>query len=343
MVTCDGSIADIPRSDYIEAEERVIRELQSINKPFVVLMNSTDPFSESTQALCHELEEKYGVTVTAVDCASLTEDDIQVIVESLLYEFPIREIGINTPRWIDALEGTHYLKDSLFSSVRKSVAGVKKIRDVSLIPEELLKNDYVKTTYISEINLGTGAAMVEVVVTEDLFYKILGEITEMDISGEDSLISLMRDLSRAKKEYDKISYALESVKNTGYGIVSPSIDDLTLEEPEIVKQGGRYGVRLRASAPSIHMMCANIETEVSPIVGTERQSEELVHYLLNEFEQDPTKIWESNIFGKSLHSLVNEGLNNKLNHMPQEAQGKLRDTLEKTFKQGSGGLICMIL
>ena len=343
VITTDGSIADIPRSDYVEAEERVIGELKAIKKPFVVLMNSTDPFSEETQDLCRQLEEKYGVTVTAVDCASLTEEDIGIIMESVLYEFPVKEIGINIPRWMDALESSHYLKESLFSSIRESIGDVKRIRDVSAIPDGLLKNDYVKTTYISEIDLGVGSVLIEVVVSDDLYYQILGEITGMEIEGEDSLIRLLKDLSVAKKEYDKIAHALESVKQTGYGIVSPSIDEMRLEEPEIVKQGGRYGVRLRASAPSIHMMCANIETEVSPIVGTERQSEDLVHYLLNEFESDPTKIWESNIFGKSLHSLVNEGLNNKLSHMPAEAQGKLRDTLERIINEGSGGLICIIL
>ena len=343
VVTTDGSVADIPREDYLPAEERVIAELKAINKPFVVLLNSTDPYSEATQDLARSMEEKYGVSVSAANCADLSKDDIGTFMESLLYEFPVKEIGINIPNWIDALSDDHYLKTSLFASLRSTADQVNKLRDVSAIPDALLENEYVKTAYISEIDLGTGSVLVDVVTADNLFYHIMGEITGLEINDEESLMRIISDLAEAKRQYDKLAYALESVKNTGYGIVSPSVEEMELEEPEIVKQGGRYGVRLRASAPSIHMMCANIRTEVSPIVGTERQSEELVHYLLNEFENDPAKIWESNIFGKSLHDLVNEGLNNKLSHMPAESQGKLRDTLEKIINEGSGGLICIIL
>ena len=343
VVTTDGSVTDIPREDYLSAEERVIKELQAINKPFVILLNSADPYSEATQDLARSMEEKYGTSVTSANCADLNEEDIGLLIESLLYEFPVKEIGINIPGWIDALPGDHYLKSSLFASIRGGMNNVQRIRDVSAISDGLLDNEYVKSAYIDTIDLGTGTVLVNAVTEEDLFYRVLGETTGLDIRDEASLMQTIQSLADAKRQYDKVQYALESVKNTGYGIVSPTIEEMQLEEPEIVKQGGRYGVRLRASAPSIHMMCANIRTEVSPIVGTERQSEELVHYLLNEFENDPAKIWESNIFGKSLHDLVNEGLNNKLSHMPAESQGKLRDTLEKIINEGSGGLICIIL
>lgn len=343
VVTTDGSITDIPRNDYVEAEGRVISELQAINKPFVILLNSIMPDSESARQLRSELQAKYKVTVMAVNCEQMTEDDLSDIMEAVLYEFPVKEIGIDLPTWIDALDNTHYLKTGLFECIRQSVNNVSKIREARLISNSIAENEFVENAEIKSINLGDGTLIFGITTIDGLFYKILAENTGFDVDGEDKLIRLLTDLSKMKKEYDKIQYALKSVQDTGYGIVNPSIEELRLEEPEIVKQGGRYGVRLRASAPSIHMMLANIETEVAPIVGTEKQSEELVHYLLDEFEGDPTKLWESNIFGKSLHELVNEGLNNKLGKMPVDARDKIRETLERIINEGSGGLICIIL
>ncbi|MBQ3110798.1 MAG: stage IV sporulation protein A [Clostridia bacterium] len=343
VVTTDGSIADIERYEYVEAEERVVRELKEIGKPFVILLNSRHPESENVLRLKEELEEKYSAPVVAISCAEMEEDSIENVLRAVLFEFPITQIGIDFPQWIDALSNDHYLKESLFESVRKSVADAALVKSAPLIVSLLEENEYIDNVYCEKINLGDGSIYIKADVNKDLFYKILGEMTGFEIKGEDKLIELMHDLSKVKKEYERIKYALEAANNTGYGIVPPEVSEMSLEEPKIIKQGGRYGVKLKASAPSLHIIKANIQTEVSPIVGSEKQSEELIKYLLSEFESDPGKIWESNIFGKSLYSLVNEGLQTKLYKMPEEARFKLQETLQKIINEGSGGLICIIL
>lgn len=343
VVTTDGSITEIPREDYLEAESRVIKELKEINKPFVMLLNSVHPADAKTQELKAELEEKYDVPVVCVNCANLTENDISSIIENVLMEFPVTEIRMDLPSWVDCLSGDHWLNREILDTVKKSLDGVQKIREVKAAQDKIKECERIENTRIEGINLGVGTVRMKLDTREDLFYQILGETSGFEISGQESLITLMKELSYVKQEYDKVAFALQEVKQKGYGIVSPTVDELTLEEPEIIKQGGRFGVRLKASAPSIHMIRADIETEVNPLVGTEKQSEELVHYLLEEFEVDPKKIWESNIFGKSLHELVNEGLHNKLYRMPDDAQLKLQETLSKIINEGSGGLICIIL
>ena len=343
VVTTDGSICDIPRYEYVAAEEKVINELKEINKPFIILLNSAVPEGEAAQNLKKDMESKYGVPVFLLSCADMNMADINNIMESVLFEFPVKEIGINLPGWIDALDNSHYLKTSIYDSVRSGCKDIRKIHDVNRLLEPLNQNEYIEQARISQINLGNGSAIIDADAREGLFYSVLGETTGLEISNDEELVSMLCSLSKAKKEYDKISYALMQVRQTGYGIVSPGIEELTLREPEIIRQGGRYGVRLRASAPSIHMIRADIETEVNPIVGSEKQSEELVHYLLGEFESDPVKIWESNIFGKSLHELVNEGLQTKLSKMPDDARAKLQETLQRIINEGSGGLICIIL
>ncbi|MBR6729298.1 MAG: stage IV sporulation protein A [Clostridia bacterium] len=343
VVTTDGSVTEIPREDYVEAEERVIQELTAINKPFVVLLNTKYPDKPETEELRHYLEERYNVPVLAVNCAEITEEQINGIMQSVLMQFPVREVAITMPKWIDVLEDNHWLKKGLYDCILSATGALSRISDLTALKAQLAEYEYVNSAEIAEIDLGTGTATIALTAPDGLFYQIVKEISGFDIDGEDKLMSLLCEMSHIKKEYDKISYALREVQQKGYGIVTPSIDELRLEEPEIFKQGSRFGVRLKASAPSIHMISANIETEVSPIVGTEKQSEELVHYLLEEFENDPKQIWESNIFGKSLHELVNEGLNNKLYRMPDEAQMKLQETLQKIINEGSGGLICIIL
>lgn len=343
VVTTDGSISEIPRQDYIEAEERVIRELKAIHKPFIILLNSINPSSDSVQSLAQDLSEKYGVSVVPVNCSTLGEQDISKIMENVLKEFPISEIKIRFPAWVDGLNSTHWLCKSLMDGVKQSLDSVKCVREIKYLTQGLAQNEWVERAEVQSMNLGCGAADITVLVPDSLFYKVLGESSGFEINGQADLVSLMCSLSAMKKEYDKIAGALQEVKQKGYGIVTPSLEELRLEEPEIIKQGGRFGVRLRASAPSIHMVQATVETEVSPIVGTEKQSEELVHYLLEEFDSEPTKIWESNIFGKTLHELVNEGLHNKLSHMPDDAQMKLQETLQRIINEGSGGLICIIL
>ena len=343
LVTTDGSITDISREDYIAPEERVVKELKELNKPFIIVLNSNDPDSDYTQSLAQKLQEKYDTQVIPTDCENLTVDKIDEIFGKVLYEFPIERININFPRWVDGLPENHWLKEELYDEIKEAFKGVSILKQIDSRITKLQNTDVIKNSLINEIQLGTGSINITINLLDDLFYKVLTEISGVKITNEGELFSSMITFANVKKEYDKVAYALQEVNETGYGIVSPSIDELILEEPEMVKQGSRYGVKLRAKAPSIHMIRADIETEVSPIVGSEKQSQELVESLLSEFESDPKKIWESNIFGKSLHELVNEGLQSKLMKMPEDAQEKLQETLERIINEGSGGLICIIL
>ena len=343
VITTDGSITDIDKEDYTIAEERVINELKALGKPFIVILNTLSPSSKRTEEHKQHLEEKYCVPVLPINCMELSNENINTIIKNLLLAFPITEIAITLPDWADALEDSHPLKDSLHRFVAETITKPLRLSDTEAISEALEKFEHLDGITISNINMVTGSVELKLHFPKELFYKIIEEMTGFDIDNDESLINTLKEMSVVKSKYDKVSAALRQVEQKGYGIVSPSIDELTLEEPEIVKQGSRFGVRLKASAPSIHMIRADIETEVSPIVGTEKQSEELVHYLLNEFEVDPKKIWESNIFGKSLHELVNEGLHNKLSRMPDDAQIKMQETLQKIINEGSGGLICIIL
>ena len=343
VVTTDGSITDIPREEYEEAEQRVIGELKEIDKPFVILLNCVYPASEASKLLRDSLEERYGVPVVAVNCMELGEGDIRDILQRVLFEFPVREIAVRLPRWIVALDKEHWLKADIFKAVKEAAADIRRIGEVSAAFSSLASCEHIVSAAVSGIDLGRGCAQVSIAVQGGLFYRVLGEVTGLEINGEEELMPRMIELAAVSREYEKVRGALEQVSATGYGIVMPTLEELTLEEPEMVKQGGRYGVKLRASAPSIHLMRADITTEVSPIVGSERQSEELVMYLLKEFEEDPQKIWSSNIFGKSLHELVNEGLHNNLYRMPQEARMKLQETIEKIINEGCSGLICIIL
>ena len=343
VVTTDGSISDIPRSEYEEAEERVIEELKGINKPFVILLNCMYPDSEESAALAASLTEKYGVPVQPVNCLELNEDDIKQILSRVLFEFPIKEICISFPRWINSLPLDHWLRSDLTDTIKQSAAAIRHIRDISCFETAFRDSQNVDGATVENINLGTGSASVMIKIKTTLFYKVLAETTGLIINDEQELMDSIKELAQMKKEYIKVKDALDEVEATGYGIIMPEIEDLKLEEPEIMKQGGRYGVRLRASAPSIHLMKANITTEVSPIVGSEKQSEDLVMYLLSEFEENPVKIWDSNIFGKSLHELVNEGLYTKLSRMPADARMRIQETIERVINEGCNGLVCIIL
>ena len=343
LITTDGSVTDIPRDDYVKAEERVVNELRAINKPFIILLNCANPSSPEARELAVQLSDKYNTKVMPINCEDLTADDINSMFANLLYEFPVDEIKISFPKWIDGLDFSHPLKTKLFEQLQNAFTDISALKDVSNCVSKIESTDIISKTFVDNIMLGTGKVCISIQLKDELFYNVLSEMTGMEITNEGELFSIMSDLSTTKKKYDKIAYALEEVKTKGYGIVTPSIDELVLEEPEMVKQGSRFGVRLRATAPSIHMIKTNVTTEVSPIVGSEKQSEELVNYLLSGFENDPTSIWSSNIFGKSLNELVNEGLQTKLAKMPVEAQMKLQETLERIVNEGSGGLICIIL
>lgn len=343
VVTTDGTVTDIPREDYLEAEERVVSELQALGKPFVLLLNSAWPAAPETQELRQALSEKYNVTCLAVNCLELTEEAVREIIRGVLLEFPLRELGLFLPPWVDALPMDHPIKEGLYAAIRESGQGLRRMRDIPAALEAMGRCQWVSATAVTSIALGSGAAQAQVELPRSLFYETLSQRSGFPVRDDGDLIDLLTQLSQVKAEYDKIGGALEQVRATGYGIVVPALEELKLEEPEIVKQGGRYGVRLRASAPSIHMIRADIQTEVSPIVGNEKQSEEMVNYLLQEFQGDAGKIWQSNIFGKSFHELVSEDLQSKLARMPDDARFKLQETLQRIINEGSGGLICIIL
>ena len=343
LITTDGTIGDISRPSYVEAEERIVNELKELGKPFAMILNSAHPESEAAIALAYELEAKYEVPVALVSCIDLDSEDIRHILELVLHEFPVTEIRVCLPEWTTALEEGHKIKDSILSSVRACADKVHKAGDIKEAFSRLTDNEYIKNATIEEIDLGTGKARIVATMNDGLYYNVISELTGFDISGEEALISLLKELAEMKSRYDKVSEALDEAEENGYGIVMPDVGSLKLADPEIVKQPGGYGVRLRASAQSIHMIRANIETEISPIVGTEQQSEDLVRYMLNEFEEDPQKIWSSNMFGKSLYELMNEGLHSKLEHMPEASRIKLSETLERIINEGSGGLICILL
>ncbi|MBP5427031.1 MAG: stage IV sporulation protein A [Clostridiales bacterium] len=343
LVTTDGSITDIQREDYCEAEEMVVRELKEINKPFVVVLNSSNPMSQAAKNLRDELFERYKVPVILTNCKELEIDDINKILENILYEFPVSEIGINIPRWIKTLEDDYWLKNSILESVRDTFYTAEKLRDIENCVDNFSKYDFIKKVYIDKINLGVGEVRIDIALKDNLLFKVLGETSGIQIEEEGELVELMREFARIKREYEKIEFALHEVSQKGYGVVMPTKEEITLCKPELLKQGSRFGVKLCASAPSIHMIRADIETQIAPIVGTQKQSEELVEYLIKEFDEEPQKLWETNIFGKSLNELVTEGLQNKLYRMSDDSQYKLQETLQKIINEGNGGLICIIL
>lgn len=343
VVTTDGSISSIPRAEYEEAEERVINELKQINKPFVVALNCVEPKSQASVSLAAELSERYNVPVIPVNCLELDEQQINKILETVLYEFPAKCIELNFPGWIKSLDSDDEFKNSMFSYVKDISKEITNIRSVKTFALQLKDYKDIEDAYISDSDLATGKISIKVGIGNAYYYSVLSDKCGDEIRDEKDLMRLVCDLARIRTKFRKFSSALMEVDRTGYGIVMPDIDELTLEEPEIVKQGGRYGVKLKAQAPSIHMIKCNTFTEVAPIVGSESQSQELVMYLLKEFEENPNKIWETDIFGKSLHELVNEGLRGKLERMPDDARVKFRETIERVINEGCSGLICIIL
>lgn len=343
VITTDGSITDIPRQDYEEAEQRVITELQEIGKPFILLVNSSHPNSEETIALVDELEGKYQVKCIAVNCMTLTDEELSEILQSLLFEFPLQELDLYLPTWVEALPTDHPIRAGLYQTIREETNQLYHIRDISSCLRTLRNNESIASASIRSINLGIGIAEAEIQLPREAFYQTISQQSGLTVNDDGDVMHLLTELGRVKGEYDKVSYALEQAKQTGYGIVMPSVEELNLEDPEIVKQGGRYGVKMKASAPSIHMIRADVETTVSPIVGNEKQSEDMLNYLLEEFEGDTAKLWQSNIFGRSFHEIVGEDLQTKLKRMPEDAQAKLRQALERIINEGGGGLICIIL
>ena len=343
VITTDGTITDIPREDYVEPEDRVIRELKELGKPFIVLLNSAQPQSERARSIAGEISGKYGVACLPISCLELGEGDIKEILASVLYEFPIQRMDLFLPPWVDALPMDHPIKAGLFGTIREAAGGLCRIREVRGAVAAMEQAEAVNQSRLLSMDLGAGNVGVALDLPRELFYQTLSQQSGFQIGDDGDLMSLLTELARVKAAYDKVSGALAEVYDSGYGIVMPGMDELVLEEPEIMRQGGRYGVKLKASAPSIHMFKVDIESTVSPIVGNEKQSEEMVNYLMEKFEGDTAKIWESNIFGRSFHELVNEDLQAKLQRMPEDARKKFRDTLQRVVNEGTGGLICIIL
>ena len=343
VVTTDGSVTDIPREDYLEAEERVIEELKALGKPFLVLLNSQNPDSERAQILQADIAERYDVTCLAVNCLALDEEAVSEIICGVLHEFPVKQLNLFLPSWVDALPFEHPIRQSMYNVIREETAGMQRLRDAEHAIAAMGDREELGSAVLNRMDMGSGVVTATLELPRSLFYSTLSERCGLDIADDGDLIEQITQLAAMRRSYQKVEGALEQVAQTGYGIVLPDTDEMTLEEPEVLKQGGRYGVRLRASAPSIHMLRADIQTEVSPIMGNEKQSEEMVSYLLQQFEGDRTRIWDTNIFGRSFHELVGEDLQSKLRRMPDDAREKLRETLERIINEGSGGLICIIL
>ena len=343
VVTTDGSITDIPREEYEECEERVIAELKETGKPFAVLLNCARPDSPEAKSQAARLAEKYGTGVIPVSCAELTRADIERVLTEVLYAFPIREISLEAPAWLNSLDKTHWLRQTVYAALREAAEKVETLKQVGAFAEELSKCEYVSSAAVTGCDLSCGGATVSAEIDGRLFMRVIGEAAGIPIEDEAELIPKITELMNIREKYARLAGAFEEAERTGYGVVMPTLSELTLAEPEIIKQSGKYGIRLKASAPSIHLMKTQIETEVAPIVGSERQSEELVMSLMSDFDGDPERIWESNIFGKSLHELVSEGLNTKLATLPSAARGKLCETLSRMINEGCSGLICLIL
>ena len=343
VMTTDGSVCGIPRESYVPAEERVVSELRGIGKPFVLVLNSADPASEEAQALRSEMEEKYGVACICVNCLELSADDIDDILKLALYEFPIAELGIYLPSWLDALSDDAPLRSGILGAIAESVQNMSRVRDAFGIMGALGEREEVDSAGVTAIEMGTGCVTARVELPRSLYYDTISEQCGFEIHDDGDLMSLLTHIRDIKADYDHISGALKDVREKGYGVVMPLPGELHLEEPQIVRQGGRYSVRLKASAPSIHMMMTNIETEVTPALGGEKASEEIMGFLLQGFDGDVSKIWESNIFGKSLYDIAEEGLEAKIKRMPPSVQAKLRSTMQRIVNEGSGGLICIIL
>ncbi|MEI3610796.1 stage IV sporulation protein A [Pseudogracilibacillus sp. SO30301A] len=343
VITTDGTIGDIPRADYVDAETKVIHELKEVGKPFIMIVNSARPTDKDTELLRQKLTEEHDVPVLCMSIETMNEHDVFNVLRESLFEFPVLEVNVNLPSWVMVLHDNHWLKRNYEEAIQTTVRNIKRLRDVNSIVNEFSEYEYIDHAEISGMEMGEGIAEIDLFAPQNLYENILKEIVGEEIRGKDHLLALMQDFTHAKREYDQIAGALQMVKQTGYGIAAPSVQDMELDEPEIIKQGSRFGVRLKAVAPSIHMIKVEVESEFAPIIGTEKQSEELVKYLMQDFEEDPLSIWNSDIFGRSLSSIVREGIQAKISLMPENARYKLKDTLERIINEGSGGLIAIIL
>ncbi|TFJ93808.1 stage IV sporulation protein A [Lentibacillus salicampi] len=343
VVTTDGTFGEIERGDYQEPEEQIVEEMKEVGKPFIMVINSAQPTSQETEHLRQELTDKYDIPVLAMNVETMTEHDVYNVMRESLYEFPVLEVNVNLPSWVMVLNEDHWLQRNYQDAIQTTVKNIRRLRDVDDIVGDFTDYDYIDKANIAGMEMGDGIAEIDLHAPDYLYDEVLKEIVGEEIRGKDHLLELMQDFAHAKREYDQVAGALQMVKQTGYGIAAPTLEDMELDEPEIIRQGSRFGVRLKAIAPSIHMVKVEVESEFAPIIGTEKQSEELVRYLMQDFEEDPLSIWESDIFGRSLSSIVREGIQAKISLMPENARYKLKDTLERIINEGSGGLIAIIL
>lgn len=340
-MTTDGSIGDIPRNEYVSAEEQVVEELKSIGKPFIVILNSVHPMLPETENLANKLKESYGVPVLPISVENMNEKEMYAILKEALFEFPIEGVKINIPEWIAILNHEHYLKKEYISRIKNSVIEINKLRDIDSITNGFKDCEYIDKSYISNVDTSLGEVTLQLDVPDGLYSKILNDIIGTDISSKANLLAMFQELTIAKHEYDQIKGALKMVKQTGYGIAAPTLADMKLETPEIIKQGSRYGVKLKAKAPSIHMIKVDVESTFEPIIGSELQSKELINYLTKDTNSD--NIWKSEIFGRSLDVIVQEGIQAKLSMMPDTIRYKLGQTLTKVINKGSNNMIAIVL
>lgn len=343
VVTTDGSIGDFERSDYLEAETRVIEELKNIGKPFIVILNSTHPTLPETQRLAESLKEEHQVPVLPISIEAMNEKDMYDILREALYEFPVLEVKVNMPEWITILNPDHPVKQSYINTIKESVVEIDKLKDIEHITDHFLNNEMIEKAYLSEVDPSTGIITITLTAPADLYNQTLTEIIKIDVKSKADLLALFQEYNTAKKEYDQIKYALKMVKQTGYGVATPSIEDMKLDKPEIIKQGPRYGIKLKAVAPSIHMIRVDVESTFEPIIGSEVQSKELIDYLTKDKDKSPNEIWKSEIFGRSLDSIVQEGIQAKINMMPDNIRLKLQATLTKVVNKGSNNMIAIVI
>jgi len=343
LVTTDGTITELGREGYVEAERRVVEELKRIGKPFIIVLNTMLPDDRETLDLVASMEIEYDVPVIPMDCLQMKLDDVYLTLEQVLYEFPVKEVSIALPDWVEELDSGHWLRQRLEQAVEECVGEIKRVRDIEKAVDKLSSYDFSEKVSLSRMDMGLGLATVDLVASEDLFFDVLEEISGYIIENKADIIRNVTEMATAKREYDRMGKALLEAREAGYGMVAPSVAEMVFEDPELIRQGSRFGIRLKAHAPSLHFLRADVHTEITPLMGTEKQCEELVEYLLEQFEDNPSKIWESDIFGKPLAELVREGINNKLYRMPDNVQVKLQETLERIVNEGSGGLICIII
>lgn len=343
VVTTDGSIGEFERDDYVDAEEKVVKELSLINKPFIVVLNTTKPNHPDTISLVNKLKEDYNVPVLPIDVLNMNEKETFDILREALYEFPVLEIKVNMPEWVGVLKPNHVVKKSILDMIKESVVEVDKLRDVENITDHFSDSPYLKKAYMSKVDPSTGVITINIDTKDELFNDTLNEMIGIDLTNRAEVLSMFQDYKESKSEYDGIKTALKMAKTTGYGVATPTISDMTLSTPEVVKQGNRYGIKLKAKASSIHMIKVDVESSFEPIIGSEAQSKELIDYLLKDKDSDPNSIWSSEIFGRSLDSIVQEGIQSKIAMMPDNIRFKLQQTMTKIVNKGSGNLIAIVI